>query len=234
MKSSETRIFTIILIVAVVLVGFAVYPILSGGGIKPPPPPPPGPTTYHRDMFVKPGVHWRGDRRANTTIVVFSDFQCPSCAEGVPTVEEILSKKKGVVNMLFHHFQIRPDHNYSRILSRAAEAAGAQGDDEFWKMHDLLFQRQKDLVSSADDKEIAGKLRDLAKELNLDMIKFDATMAKKNDDPFELGNEIGMNVELRGTPTYFVIDPTGLVSRYNTTPQLQEWARKTDAKPKGK
>jgi protein-disulfide isomerase len=221
-KSSEIKIFGIILIFALILVGVAVMPLLLRRGDMQDLEKPVDRPKLNREILVTPGTHLKGDAKAHTTIVVFSDFQCPSCRESVPVVEEIMQKKKGQVNEVYHHFQVKPEHNFSQALSRAAEAAGKQG--KFWEMHDILFNRQKELVAAGNEDQLLTQIRQYAKSIGLDMIQFDAVMAKKDDSQFKKDMDLGIGIGLIGTPSYFVIDPNGKVKQYNSTAGLRLWA----------
>lgn len=224
MKSSEIKIFSFILVIAVVLVGFAVAPVLLQKKRASEMNIPIAKPTLNRQLLVTPGAHVRGSAKAPITIVEFSDFQCPSCHDGAPVVEDlILNKKKNEVNLVFHHFQVKPQHIYSEVLSCAAEAAAEQG--KFWEMHDVLFNKQKDLIASSSQEQIQVQIREIAKALGLDMMLFDTYMVKKSGAAiFAEDNKLGVSLGLAGTPTYFVIDPAGKVVQYNTTTALQDWA----------
>lgn len=63
--------------------------------------------------------------------------------------------------MLFHHVI---DHGASSSLAhRTAECAGAQQPLAFWRMHDLIFERQGELWNTAEQTMAA-----LAEEIGLD------------------------------------------------------------------
>jgi protein-disulfide isomerase len=77
----------------------------------------------------------------------------------------------------------------------AAEAAGRQ--QQFWPMHDMLFEHQNELSDQA--------YRRFAKTLGLDLSRFDADMqdpalAEKVDADFESGVRSGVN----GTPSFYL------------------------------
>lgn len=117
----------------------------------------------------------RGPADANHTIVVFSDFGCPACAKFEKYLRDVVLKLgqrvaggKGF-NLIFKHWPICKDCNEvmeGRTLhpaaceaSYAAEAARIVGGDEaFWKMHDLLFDNQKDWRKSRDFVPYARKI----------------------------------------------------------------------------
>ena len=85
-------------------------------------------------------------------IVVFSDFQCPFCAQFAAPIRELETKGiEGVATTVqFKYFPLS-FHPDAQLAAQAALAAKEQG--KFWEMHDLLFDHQealtpRDLVSS--------------------------------------------------------------------------------------
>lgn len=76
----------------------------------------------------------------------------------------------GEVQLAFHHVL---DHgNASALAHRAAECAGAQDAFAFWRLHDLLFERQ-DQLWQADVATLAA----LAGETGVDTAAFTTCMA---------------------------------------------------------
>lgn len=105
----------------------------------------------------------RGPVDAKHTIVVFSDFQCPTCARLADVMEERIkpmAARHGGYRLVFKHYPIctecnpeakRNLHPKACIAARAAEAARLiGGNDGFWQMHDLLFSH-RDGIKTADE-----------------------------------------------------------------------------------
>lgn len=141
-----------------------------------------------------------GKASAPVTIIEFSDFQCPFCARGATTMEELQKKYPDDVKVVFKHYPL-PMHPQATPASYAAIAAGKQG--KFFEMHDWLFKNQKAIGQHGDDmKEWAGGH---AKKLGLDIEKFN----KDFDDPktHQIVKDdlaLGAKVAVRGTPHFFV------------------------------
>lgn len=135
-----------------------------------------------------------GNPRAPVTVVVFADFQCPHCRAEAPVLRRAVDKFSGRAKLVFKHFPLRM-HPQAKQAAIAAEAARAQG--KFWEMHDLLFAHQDDLSDE--------RIMELAKQLGLDMTKFEADFrsekarARVDEDRAE-----GEKLEIAGTPTVFV------------------------------
>ena len=112
----------------------------------------------------------------------------------MPLLEQVLEKYPGEVKIVFKNFPLN-SHKFAKKAATAALAAESQG--KFWEFHDLLFKNYNRL----NDK----KIRDIALELGLDMVKFD----KKMKDPLiqeRISRDLrdGNSADVRGTPTVFV------------------------------
>ena len=138
----------------------------------------------------------KGSPQALVTIVEWSDFQCPFCQRVNPTMDQIMKEYGDKVRIAFKHNPL-PMHNRAMAGAIAAEAAGKQGADKFWKMHDLLFANGKELT---DENFVKW-----AGEIGLDVEKFKADMKdpaleKKAKEQQAQGAKLGA----RGTPAFFV------------------------------
>jgi protein-disulfide isomerase len=136
----------------------------------------------------------KGPANAPITIVEFSDFECPYCARGASTVEEVLKAYPDKVKVAFKNLPL-PFHKNADPAARAALAAGKQG--KFWEMHDLLFENQRGLNQAYYEAS--------AKKLGLDMAKFKADMEseaikKQVKDDAALAKKVGIS----GTPGFSV------------------------------
>jgi len=126
----------------------------------------------------------RGPSNARHTIVLFSDLQCPACGKLEETLRDHIvpmSEKYGGVKIIFKHWPICTDcnpyaqrdlHPRACLAARAAEAARILGGDEaFWKMHDLLIARRRDMANAQQDWFV-----DRGKELGFDPAAFQKAM----------------------------------------------------------
>jgi protein-disulfide isomerase len=136
----------------------------------------------------------RGPQDARVTIVEFSDFQCPYCAQARGLVDQVLAAYPKDVNFAYKNLPL-PMHPNAEPAARAALAAGKQG--KFWEMHDELFKHSSDL-SPATIHAIAEKLR-------LNVSRFEADM-----DSSPVRQQLDLEIRqakvagVRGTPTFFV------------------------------
>ena len=129
-------------------------------------------------------------------IVLFTDFQCPFCAQFALACRELQSRGvEGVQTAVrFKHFPLGI-HPAAPLAHQAALAAREQG--KFWEMHDLLFANQS--AVKRDD------LVRYALGLGLDLERFlkdlDSDSIKKL---IEIDVAEGEKLRVQGTPTFFV------------------------------
>jgi protein-disulfide isomerase len=95
----------------------------------------------------------KGAAKAVVTIVEFSDFECPFCADVQETLRQIMERYGGEVRLVFKHLPSE-GHRNSLPAARAAYCAGRQ--DRFWQFHDALFASRD--LSPQIFGEIAAKL----------------------------------------------------------------------------
>ncbi|MBC7910352.1 MAG: thioredoxin domain-containing protein [Pyrinomonadaceae bacterium] len=137
----------------------------------------------------------RGALRAPVTVVVFTDFQCPSCAANHPIIEETIKAYGNRVRLVIRDFPLEERHPQARKAAEAANAAHAQG--KFFEYAELLFKNQKSL-------DIAS-LKKYATDLGLNRARFDAALdggvfiAEVSHDIME-----GLLYGVTGTPSVFV------------------------------
>jgi RNA polymerase sigma factor (sigma-70 family) len=102
----------------------------------------------------------KGPATAKVTILAFTDYECPHCATGTRTVEELAAAHPGEVRYQIIHRPL-PFHNRAAFAARAALAAAEQG--KFWEMHGRLLDPQ-----GLDRKDIEAS----AQAIGLDLAKF--------------------------------------------------------------
>ncbi|WP_033309306.1 thioredoxin domain-containing protein [Streptomyces iakyrus] len=139
-------------------------------------------------------------KNSELTIVEFLDFECEACGAYFPVVEQLREEYGGRVTFVARYFPM-PGHRNAEPAARAAEAAARQG--KFEEMYSKLFTTQKEWGESQEWKE--SVFRGYAKELGLDMKKFDAdftdpeTAGRIQDDQRD-----GLGLGVQGTPTFFL------------------------------
>lgn len=149
----------------------------------------------------------RGNPDAPVTIVEYSDFQCPYCARGFQTVEQLLEKYPNEVKFVFQHFPLVQIHPWARPAAIATECAANQSDDAFWVLHDAYFENQGELnpdnVVAKSKEYLAGSEIDLAVwetcASDTSSETYQAAAAEV-DAELSAGQELGVS----GTPGFFV------------------------------
>ena len=137
--------------------------------------------------------HTKGPDDAAVTIVEYSDFQCPFCAQAAPIVAQLLEEYPEDVRVIYRHYPLRQIHLQAQLAAEAAEAAGKQG--AFWEMHDVLFANQSQWSGNPGAK---NAFVTYAEALGLDVAQFEDAL---NDRALtQKVNAAGVT----GTPTFFL------------------------------
>ncbi len=161
--------------------------------VKPAEPGPPGPS-------FPPS---RGFAMAKVTLLEFSDFTCPFCAQfaawTLPEIEEDYVNP-GKVRLVFRALPVHGER--ARLAAEAAYCAHEQG--KFWDYHDELFRLELNRGSRAFTPE---KLKELAAELGLDVQGFAQCLEEHRyasvlDEDLAEARRLGVEA----TPTFFIND----------------------------
>jgi protein-disulfide isomerase len=136
----------------------------------------------------------KGKADAAVTVIEFTDYQCPSCAQAQPVLEKLITEYGDRVRFVVRDFPLNM-HPEARKAAEAAEAAREQG--KYWDFIAILFRNQSALKPE--------QLKQYAQVLGLNRAKFDAaldnsTYADKVDRDMIDGQKFGVS----GTPTFFV------------------------------
>jgi cyclophilin family peptidyl-prolyl cis-trans isomerase/protein-disulfide isomerase len=145
----------------------------------------------------------RGSEGAVVTLIEYSDFQCPFCAELTKTLTELEAKYPNDLRVIFRHFPLigTPDqvlHDKAAFAAQAAEAAGRQG--KFWEMHDLLFAGQTEWTGFTIA-EFESWLQTAASTIELDLTLFNTDL--HSEELELLAQEAwtnGQELQMGGTP----------------------------------
>jgi protein-disulfide isomerase len=129
------------------------------------------------------------------TLVEFSDYQCPHCAQAVAPLEELVEKSRAGKARLCSKYFPFTTHPRARVAAACAEYARGKG--KFWQMNAILFAHQEQL----EDED----LKRYAKEVGLDgdeMLK--QVYAGKFDEEVEKNRREGLAAGVEATPTLFI------------------------------
>ena len=135
-----------------------------------------------------------GKAEAPVTVIVFTDFQCPSCAAIHPSLERLVKEYGDRVRLVARDFPLS-QHNEAFKAAEAAEAAREQG--KYWEYVQLLMRNQSALT--------VDKLKEYATELALDRPRFDSALETgKFKETVQNDIEDGMRLGIEATPTVFI------------------------------
>jgi protein-disulfide isomerase len=156
-----------------------------------------------------------GNPQAPVTLTMFTDIQCPFCERAHSSFVEKIAEDpqlKDKVKVVWKHFPLS-FHKNARSASKAAMAAGEQGQDCFWQMAKKLYAGQKELSDENYkkwSKEVKCSHGD-GKLAALDSKKFwEDYTAKGNEDGvydkmIKEDMDLAMNkANVRGTPSFFL------------------------------
>ena len=143
------------------------------------------------------GSPQRGPNDALVTIVAFSDFQCPFCSRVTETLDRIERTYGADVRIVFKHYPL-PFHQDAQPAAEAAIAVREEGGDRaFWRMHDILFENQRDLSRASLERYAR---RSGASATSVRRALDQGTHRAEVQRDMDLGQRLGR----LGTPTFFI------------------------------
>jgi protein-disulfide isomerase len=169
-----------------------------------------------------------GNLNAKVTIIEYADFQCPACKAFEGIVSPVITDPNytNKVNFIFKYFPLTQIHKNAMLASLSAQAAANQG--KFWEMKKKLYENQDEWKEALDSK---SKINSYAKEIGLNMEKFDADVLDKNtEDRVMRDLKEATSLRLGGTPTFIINGvkvSTGLIS---TPEKLKDYIDKEYSK----
>lgn len=143
--------------------------------------------------------HWRGNKNARYAWVGYSDFECPFCKKIHPDMEKLFQVESGRIAWVFRHYPLS-FHPKAQKSAEATEcAAELVGNDGFWQMTDLIFEKMPTMELS--------NLPTLASQIGLNEQSFKQCLdtgkyEKKVKDSFSEGSQAG----IQATPTGVIYD----------------------------
>ncbi len=161
---------------------------------------------WQQDMQVKKNIRvegrpvW-GAKDAPVTIVEFSDFTCPYCAQAAMTLSQIKKSYGDKVNIIFKHTPLSASPT-AILASEYVIAAGFQSSEKAQVLYENLFRHRGELMEKGE-----SFIKDEAQRAGLDMkklvedIQSDKTKKILQEDLTD-GKELGVE----GTPYFFVND----------------------------
>jgi protein-disulfide isomerase len=147
-----------------------------------------------QEMPISASAPVLGPPGAPITIVEFTDYQCPYCHKAQSTIDKVLNRYAGKVQLVHRDFPL-DGHSQAFPAARAARCAGEQG--RFWDYHHNLMTLPGDLSET----DLAAR----AASLKLNPQAFSTCLASdRYDSSIRESFEAGAKAGVTGTPAYFV------------------------------
>jgi protein-disulfide isomerase len=137
-----------------------------------------------------------GPENAPITIIEFSDYQCPFCAQWYAEVlTRLMTDYEGKIRFVYRDFPLYSIHPQAQSAAEAANCAGEQA--AYWPFHNALFSGKYNLGSDAYTR--------YAEELGLNVAQFSQCVSERRykdevDDDFKYATSVGVN----STPIFFI------------------------------
>lgn len=148
--------------------------------------------------------HILGNPKAKTTIVEFSDFQCPFCRSFWKDTYPGLKSQyidTGKVRLIYRHFPLS-FHSMAYPSALATECAADQG--KFWELHDKIFGEQGKQGTATITYTVAD-IQKWAGQIGIDVPKLKQCMdADMYKDKIAQDTQNGSDAGVDGTPTFFI------------------------------
>ena len=136
----------------------------------------------------------QGAEKPLVTLVEYSDFQCPYCAQATEVVKQLLEIYPNVLRVVFKDYPL-PQHAQAYDASVAAHCANEQ--NQFWPYHDLLFKNPQAL-GGAD-------LKKYAQDIGLDEKGFEQCLSSGHTKAIvDAHKSEGEKLGVEGTPALFI------------------------------
>jgi len=187
------------------------------------------PAKITMDTFVSNGSPVLGDSNAPITLVEFGDYQCHYCHVFFDSIEGDIIKnyvETGKVKIIFKDYNIIGEDSVK--ASQGAHCANDQG--LFWEYHDILYSNWTGENNGWASSE---NLTIFAQQIGLNMDQWSECMVEGSHAQTILSsNEDARELELTGTPAFFVINSEGQVSKLFGAQPFEVFKKMFDAELK--
>lgn len=141
--------------------------------------------------------HIRGNANATITVLEYSDLECPFCARVHPTIKQVMTDYGDKVNWVFRHYPLSFHQNAQKAAEATECAAELGGNDKFWAMVDMIYEKGSDNT----------QLGTYAKNIGLNQTAFQKCVdsgkyAAKTAEMLQSGTKVG----IQGTPGNLIIN----------------------------
>ncbi|MGD1851762.1 MAG: DsbA family protein [Cyanophyceae cyanobacterium] len=137
----------------------------------------------------------KGNTDAPITLIEFSDFQCPFCAQAQGEIQRFMSRYGNRVKFVYKHLPLSNIH--AQAVPAAAASWAAHQQDKFWVYHDDLYKNQ-DRLGEELYLELANKYKMDMDQFTRDRASEAAIAAIQKDV------DLGEILTIQGTPTFLM------------------------------
>lgn len=143
-----------------------------------------------------------GNPKAKTTIVEFSDFECPYCSRLHPVLQQIVDESDGKINWEYRHLPLSI-HAHAADAALVGECVGEiDSNDLFWEYANEVF--------SATDTRTLELYKTIATSLGVDQNDLeDCIDSSEVRDRIQADVDVAQGLGGSGTPFSIVILPDG-------------------------
>jgi len=146
------------------------------------------------EKYVRAQNFSSGKATSLITVLAFVDYECPFTKKAYPSLQTVMEKYGTTVNVVFKNFPLQDIHPDAILAANAVLCAKEQ--NKFLQYQELVLSK---------DKLDNDSLISYAENLKMDVKKFsDCLTAENNLGVINQDLTDGLELGLRGTPTFFV------------------------------
>lgn len=93
--------------------------------------------------IIEPKNIWVGDDNAPVSLVMFGEYESDGCLKANEAIKQLMVTYEGKLKFNFRHFPLTQIHQRAQKAAEASVAAAQEG--KFWEMHNILFDRRRNL-----------------------------------------------------------------------------------------
>jgi protein-disulfide isomerase len=139
---------------------------------------------------------------APVVLSLYTDYQCPYCKEQARVLRNNLLKVFPTqVRLFLHDYPLEQIHPWARAAAVAGRCAMLQGEENYWKFHDWVFDQQQAIGAET----LRGMLMNWAPANGIDALQLSRCLDSKETD-VQVAKDIeeAKNLGINSTPTLFV------------------------------
>ena len=168
--------------------------------------------------IIPPKNIFAGNSDAPVTLTMFGDYEDEACAQANEVVKILMIEFEGKIRFSFRHCPQTQIHQKAMKAAEASLAAGQEG--RFWDMHNLLFQRRRQLGTIS--------LQGYAKEIGITNKRFLDELVNSKYSWHIRGDQIqAWEMGIRSIPVFYI---NGL--RIETAPTYENLKKAIQASTK--